>query len=403
MSQELPPQINTSGSKTKSEGMLAGLSKSAGAASKIVAMQAEKTKLNTLTLPAAYRALGKDCLQQKRHLECASELTTQLRSVLAEIKQLSEVATAQPAPRSFTDKAKAAGNHAFDVARTKQLGMKRDTLIANIGKAIYNTHADQSGPVELVTPICYALARVSEIEAEIGQQSQVGKGTFVTPKRMLIAAAVAVVVVFAVVGSKGVGDAAFRRELAGESGSYTQRVLDLTAEQKKEYGVSVPKAARPLFAPGSTEDLIQALTMFKVDGDIASFNNHIILGDGSRAWGDSDSINGIEQNCKIQFGGGIYMKTKCWDDIYGPQHDLATANETVLYGGTISPGKMLVDRWLATCTDSTVLVRGPNRNSPSGMYTKSDEILVMFVHFDEPYPSIFPPADPSGGSVHFDY
>lgn len=216
MSQELPPQNNTNGSSAKSEGMLAGLSKSAGAASKMVAMQAEKTKLNTLTLPAAYRALGKDCLQQKRHLLCASEQTDQLRSVLDEIKQLSEIAVGQDAPQSFTDRAKAAGKQALDVARTKQLGMKRDSLIANIGKAIYSTHGDKSGPVELVAPIGLALARVSEIEAEIGQQSQVGKGTFVTPKRMLIAAAVAVVLLFVVFGSKGGGDAQFRKELAGE-------------------------------------------------------------------------------------------------------------------------------------------------------------------------------------------
>lgn len=182
----------------------------------MVAMQAEKTKLSSITLPAAYRALGKDCLQQKRHLECASELTTQLRSVLDEIKQLSEITAGQNAPQSFTDKAKAAGKQALDVARTKQLGIKRDSLIANIGKAIYSTHADNSGPVELVGPIGLALARVSEIEAEIGQQSQIGKGTFVTPKRMLIAAAVAVVLVFAAVGSKGGGDAQFRKELAGE-------------------------------------------------------------------------------------------------------------------------------------------------------------------------------------------
>ena len=198
MSQELPPQIDTSRPRKKSESMLSGLSKSAGAASKMVAMQAERTKLNTLTLPAAYRALGKDCLREKRHLECAAELTGQLRSVLAEIKQLSEAASGQDAPQSFTDKAKAVGKQTFDVARTKQIGMKRNSLIANIGKAIYSTHADKSGPIELVAPIGLALARVSEIEAEIGQQSQVGKGKFVTSKRMLVGAAIGVIIVLGV-------------------------------------------------------------------------------------------------------------------------------------------------------------------------------------------------------------
>lgn len=195
MSQELPPKSNASDSTAKKKSFLSNLATTAGAATKIVALQAERTKINTMTLPAAYRALGKDCLQQKRHLDCVAELTAQLRSVLAEIKNLSEAATGHATPQSFTDKAKAAGKHAVDVARTKQLGVKRDSIIAGIGKAIYEKHSDASGPLELVGPIGTALARVSEIEAEIGQQSQVGKGTFVTPKKMLVGGAVTLVLV----------------------------------------------------------------------------------------------------------------------------------------------------------------------------------------------------------------
>ena len=144
MSQELPPKSNLSDSTAKKKSFLSNLSTSAGAATKMVALQAERTKLTSMTLPAAYRALGKDCLQQKRHLDCVAEVTAQLRSVLAEIKQLSEAATGHATPQSFTDKAKAAGKQALDVARTKQLGMKRDSLIASIGKAIYEKHSDSS-------------------------------------------------------------------------------------------------------------------------------------------------------------------------------------------------------------------------------------------------------------------
>ena len=186
MSRDLPPTISANETKSDNKGFMAKLSKSAGAATKLVALQTERTKLNTLTLPAAYRALGKDCLQQKRHLDCVPELTSQLRSVLAEIKQLAETAAAQVSPRSLTDKAKAAGKYAVDAARQKQLGMKRDSLIASIGKAIYDKHLDAGGPIELVEPIASSIARIAQIDTEIGQQSQVGKGSFVTPKRMLV-------------------------------------------------------------------------------------------------------------------------------------------------------------------------------------------------------------------------
>jgi hypothetical protein len=186
MSRDLPPPINTNETKSDNQGFMAKLSNSAGAATKLVALQAERTKLNTLTLPAAYRALGKDCLQQKRHLECVPELMSQLRSVLAEIKQLSEIATTQDAPKSFTDKAKAAGKQVLDVARTKQLGMKRDSIIGGIGKAIYDQQSEKSGAVELVSPIQRTITRIAELDAEIDHQSQAGKGSLLTPKMMLV-------------------------------------------------------------------------------------------------------------------------------------------------------------------------------------------------------------------------
>ena len=192
-----PPPINANETKSDNKGFMAKLSKSAGAATKLVALQAERTKLNTLTLPAAYRALGKDCLQQKRHLDCVPELMSQLRSVLAEIKQLSEMATTQDAPKSFTDKAKAAGKQALDVARTKQLGMKRDSIIAGVGKGIYEQHSAGSGPIELVAPIQKSLARIAQLDAEIGQQSQIGKGSVLTPKRMLLGVGVVLIVFMA--------------------------------------------------------------------------------------------------------------------------------------------------------------------------------------------------------------
>jgi hypothetical protein len=122
MSQEPPPNFNfdTSGGKGHSASdhpkaqsgakkLLSSLSATAGAAAKLVARQTERTKLTTMTLPAAYRALGKDCVQQHRHLDCVPELVQQLRSVMGDLKMLSEAVKGQPDAQSLTDKAKAAG------------------------------------------------------------------------------------------------------------------------------------------------------------------------------------------------------------------------------------------------------------------------------------------------------
>jgi hypothetical protein len=174
MSQQPPPDFNfdttvgkdNSASKqpepqSGAKKLLSSLSATAGAAATIVARQTERTKLTTITIPAAYRALGKDCVQQKRHLEGVTDLIQQLRSVIGELKALTDAATAQPATQSLTDKAKAAGKQTADFARQKQLGMRRDALIADIGKAIYDQQGDASGPAELVTPIRDALSRIS--------------------------------------------------------------------------------------------------------------------------------------------------------------------------------------------------------------------------------------------------
>ena len=218
MSQQPPPNFNfdTSGGKDNSASkqpepqsgakkLLSSLSATAGAAAKLVVLQTERTKLTTMTLPAAYRALGKDCVQQKRHLESVPELMQQLRSVMGDLKALSEAATAQPAAQSLTDKAKAVGKQAADFARQKQLGMKRDALNADIGKAIHDQQGDASGQTELVAPIRDALTRLSEVDADISRLSEIGKGSFLTPKRLLIGGGIAAVLLVGVMAIRWSG------------------------------------------------------------------------------------------------------------------------------------------------------------------------------------------------------
>jgi hypothetical protein len=194
MSQQTPPPINPD-SKSTAKGFVASLSKSAGAATKLVGLQAERTKLTTLTLPAAYKTLGNDCVQQKRHLDGVKELIEQLQAVVSEIKALSEISKPQASNQSFTDKAKAAGKQAVDLARRKQLEMKRESLCGDVGKVIYETYKESSGSKEIISPIQAALNRVAELDSEI---AKVEKGSWITRKYLLfIAAGIAVTVVAA--------------------------------------------------------------------------------------------------------------------------------------------------------------------------------------------------------------
>lgn len=366
------------------------LVEAAKGAAQYTAKQAERTKLINLALPPLYQALGRQAFSTSDFRAEFAELFQQLEKVQLELSENSAKPIAEA--KGFGDKAKALAGQAMQSAQAQKLSLRQSSLFGSLGKAVYDKHQDASGPKELVKPISDTLARIELLDSDLNALSTNKDGSWITPKRMAISVGATACVMLLI----------FFLMARGGSASYTQRILDLTDAQKKEFGVSVPKGAKPLFSPGSTEDFVQSLTMFKVAGQIGSFNNHITLGDGSRVWGDTDSLNGIAQHCKIQFGGGINMKSKCWDMIYGSRNGLETIEETVSYGGTMSPGKTLIDRWLVNCTDGVVVVRGHNRNVPL-IKTKKDEILVMFVHFDEPYKSIFPPGDRSGGVVSFKY
>jgi len=359
-------------------------------AAQYASKQAERTKLMNLTLPSLYQALGRNAFSSPEFRAEFAEVFKQLDKVQAE---LSEIGSRIPeATKSFGDKAKAMAGQAVQAAQTQKLSLQQLLLFGSLGKAVYEKHEAASGPQELFKPVAETVARLAILDGELNALSASKNGSWITPKRLAISVGAAACVLLVM----------YFMMMRGESSSYTQRVLDLSAAQKKEFGVNIQKEARPLFTPGSTEDFIQSLTMFKFLGNLASFNNHITKGDGSKAWGNGDSLNGIEQNCKVQFGVGILMKTKCWDIVYGVKHDLSTVDEIVLYGGNMSPGNMLVDRWLVNCTDEIVIVRGVSPKGVHGMNMKPDEAIVMFVHFDEPYKSIFP-TRAAGGVVYFDY
>jgi hypothetical protein len=262
---------------------LTSLSATTGAASKLIAVQTERTTLTTITLPTAYRALGKDCVQQKRHLQSVPELIEQLRTVMASLKSLSETAKSQPVAQSLTDKAKAAGKQAADLARQKQLGMKRDSLLAEIGRAIHDIHGEGSGAAEVVVPVREALDRLAALDADISRLSEVGKGSLLTPKRLAIGSGVAAVLLVSFVvfaagswmfgGKNSDTNGPENKRTVQSSGSSTlsgskgfaQKVLDadpnlFTGTNVRSHK-NVVKDFTPKHPAGTKADAIQAIAM----------------------------------------------------------------------------------------------------------------------------------------------
>jgi hypothetical protein len=178
-----------------------------------MALRNERTKLDRVTLPAAYRALAKDCLKQKRHLDCAPELVEHLRSVVAELKLLTDSAKSGSPDQIWVNKAKSAASSPND-----KLGVKRDRLLAKIGQAIYGLRGSESGPADVVAPIQDVFTRLAEIDSDLARVSQPTKGAWIKIQRLIIGCGIVAMLVFCVlIATLLIGARAVRQSLEAEA------------------------------------------------------------------------------------------------------------------------------------------------------------------------------------------
>lgn len=354
------------------------LVEAAKGAAQYAAKQTERTKLMNLTLPPLYQALGRHAFSSPDFRAEFAELFQQLDQVKAEQSEINGRTPA--AAKSLGDKAKAMAGQAMQAAQSQKLSLRQSSLFGTLGKVVYDKHEAASGPQELVKPIADGVARLAMLDSDLETLSATKDGSWITPKRLAISIGAAACVLLLI----------FLMMARGGAASYTQRVLDLTAEQKKEFGVSVPKGARPLFAPGSAEDFMQSLTFFKYSGKLVSFDT-TPTPNGRKEFGDTDGMNGIHNVYFVQYTGGMFVKKRCWEMIYGPQLSLKSVEEITpgerKFGGGRS---ILMDQWSVNCIDETLLVRGYSPKSPLAANAKKDEILLEFVHFDRPHKNIVP-------------
>jgi hypothetical protein len=137
MSQKKPPPIPQS-----------------GGGSSIPSLHKEKQRILATSLPEAYHALGKDCVQSKRHLESVTQLVAELNVVLAELKSMREAGL---------DKMPVSGGEESTKPPFVITSEKRNGLIAKIGLSIFTSYGDESGPSELVQPIRNLISRLDTI------------------------------------------------------------------------------------------------------------------------------------------------------------------------------------------------------------------------------------------------
>lgn len=156
--------------------------KSAGS---LIAKQAERTTLVTVTLPRAYAELGKASLKDSHRRDEFKELAQSVSALVAERKKTHDEVQARSAGTTMAEKAKKAVADAASLARTKAIDLKVYQALARLGQAVYEKYGDESGPVELTGPIAKAIARREQLDQETANINERAKGKWFTPKRIV--------------------------------------------------------------------------------------------------------------------------------------------------------------------------------------------------------------------------
>ena len=187
------------------------------------------------------------------------------------------------------------------------------------------------------------------------------------------------------------------------SKGYTQSILNLDPAKQKEYGIILPKKVKPLYSPGSAEDLVQSLSLFNYSGQAACWDT--TPGHPGEMGGVNRS-NGIQYSYQVTIPGGIYMKRECWDLLYGPQQDVKTVNESTGTDPRFGGGRTVsMNHWTLPCRNETVLLRGLSPKDVTHALTnaKKDEFVIQFVHFNNEYSDICPKKPEVSRSLFFKY
>lgn len=184
--------ININAAKSTAKNTAKQATSSLKAAGSLVAKQAERTKLVTVTLPRAYAELGKSVYKEASQRDELVDLFQSVENLLAERKRILDEGKARPAGATVTDKAKKVAADAADMARMKAIDVQAFQAFTKLGEAVFVQHGASAGESSLLEPIAKAVARRDQLDRELGVIHASAKGKWVTPKRIVVGCAILV-------------------------------------------------------------------------------------------------------------------------------------------------------------------------------------------------------------------
>jgi hypothetical protein len=133
-------------------------------AARHTALLAEKRKIESLDLPQAFAALGREVVSSGRFRD---ELADDYRRVQRLAAQWREVESHDDEPHSFAEIAASAAERLKDVVATPGILTKLNAAYSELGAAAFAAFGEKSGSPGLVAPIVTHRCRLAELEREL--------------------------------------------------------------------------------------------------------------------------------------------------------------------------------------------------------------------------------------------
>ena len=160
------------------------------AAGRLIAVQAERATTANVSLPAAYRRLGRHVYGVGSFRPDFPDRFRTLEGLAAKLRSVDRDAGVSTSI-GIGGKAKAIAGSAKATAARKLLERQYGRELAALGAAAYEKHGGQAGPPEIVRTISEVRGRLESLDVETATLLAAGGGRVLTPKRIAICGAAA--------------------------------------------------------------------------------------------------------------------------------------------------------------------------------------------------------------------
>lgn len=155
------------------------------AAARLTAKRTERLRITQVSLPQAYRDLGKAIHSAQQYRDTFPDLYADIDESLQRIQEFKQ---ARPANETdgFSGRAKAVAATARNAAAAKAVSLKLAGQLRSLGEAAYEKDGQSSGHSELASAIAGQYCQLAKLDAEIVAIEEPYAGRVVTSRRLAI-------------------------------------------------------------------------------------------------------------------------------------------------------------------------------------------------------------------------